>query len=386
MKYPRLQRRTLALIAVITPLLWLFVYVAARSGPLAPTAVTVSTVESRTLTPALFGIGTVQARYAYKIGPTFAGRVKRLDVHVGDTVKAGQVLGEMDAVDLDDRIVAQQAAVKSSEAALKQAAAKQIFARTQAERYEQLLRVRGTSEESVATKRQESAIADAALTAAGEDIVRLRAELAALRAQRGNLRLLTPVAGLVVARDADPGTTVVAGQAVVEVIDPASLWIDTRFDQISAEGLAAGLPARITLRSRPAQALAGRVLRIEPRADAVTEETLAKIAFAALPVPPAPLPPLGELAEVTVQLAGLPAAPVIPNAAIRSVNGQRGVWKLVDGELSFAPLALGRADLDGRVQVIQGLAAGERIIVYSDKALSAKSRIHIVERLAGVAP
>ena len=45
---------------------------------------------------------------------------------------------------------------------------------------------------------------------------------------------------------------------------------------VSAQGLAAGLPARIHLRSRPHEALAGRVLRIEPRADAVTEELLAK--------------------------------------------------------------------------------------------------------------
>ena len=100
MKFPRLQRRTLALVAVIIPLLLLFIYVAFRSGPLAPIAVTISKVEFRTITPALAGIGTVQARYTYKIGPTVAGRVKRLDVHVGDTVKAGQVLGEMDAVDL----------------------------------------------------------------------------------------------------------------------------------------------------------------------------------------------------------------------------------------------------------------------------------------------
>jgi multidrug resistance efflux pump len=41
-------------------------------------------------------------------------------------------------------------------------------------------------------------------------------------------------------RDADPGTTIVAGQAVVEVIDPKSLWINVRFDQISASGLAGG--------------------------------------------------------------------------------------------------------------------------------------------------
>ena len=383
MKFPRLQRRTLALIAVIAPLVVLFIYVALRSGPLAPVAVTVTTTKPQAIAPALSGIGTVQARYTYKIGPTYAGRVKRLVVHVGDAVKAGQVLGEMDPVDLDDRIRAQQAAIKSAEAALRQAEAKQVYAQTQAKRYEQLLAVRGTSEELFATKRQELAVADAAEGAAREDVSRLRADLEALRAQRSNLKLMTSVAGLVVARDVDPGTTVVAGQAVIEVIDPASLWIDTRFDQISAEGLAAGLPAQIAMRSRRGQNLRGHVLRVEPRADAVTEEALAKIIF---DTPPSPLPPVGELAEVTVQLPELPAAPTIPNAAIRTVNGQRGVWKVAKGQLAFVPIALGRSSLDGHVQVEKGLALGDQFVVYSEKALTAGSRIHVVDRLPGVSP
>ncbi len=383
MKLPTLQRRTLALAAVVVPMLVLFVYVALRSGPLAPVAVTVATVESRPITPSLFGIGTVQARYTYRIGPTVPGRVKHLQVHVGEQVKAGQVLGEMDPVDLDQRIKAQQAGIKSADAALRQAEVREGFAQTQASRYEQLLAVRGVSEETVAIKRQDLAVARAALAAAREDGARLRAELQAMHAQRGNLRLVTPVDGLVASRDADPGTTVVAGQAVVELIDPASLWVDTRFDQISAQGLAAGLPAQVVLRSRRNQALAARVLRIEPRADAVTEETLVKVVFEQ---PPTPLPPVGELAEITVRLPELPAAPTIPNAALRTVGGKLGVWKLTDADLRFAPVEIGRTDLDGQAQVLKGLDAGDRVVVYSEKALGARTRTHVVERIAGVSP
>ncbi len=380
MKFLRLQRRTLLLLAVAVPLALLFVYVALRSGPLAPVAVTVMRVESRRIAPALAGIGAVQARHTYKIGPTGAGRVRRIDVQVGDAVAAGQVLGEMDPVDLDERLRAQQAAIASADAALRQAEAKQAFARTQAARYEQLLAVRGTSEELAATRRQDLALADAALAAARADGARLRAELQAVRAQRGNLVLVAPVAGLVVARDVDPGTTVVAGQAVVELIDPASLWVDTRFDQIAAEGLAAGLPAKVVLRSRRGQPLDARVLRVEPRADVVTEETLAKLSFDA---PPATLPPVGELAEVTVQLPALAAAPAIPNAALRTVGGKLGVWKMADGKLRFEAVTSGRGDLDGWVQVVQGLAAGEQVVVYSEKTLNSRSRIQVVDRIPG---
>ena len=383
MKLPALQKRTLALIAVIAPLLALFIWVALRSGPLSPVAVTVAAVDSRAVTPALFGTGTAQARHVHKIGPTLAGRVKRLDVNVGDVVKAGQTLGEMDPVDLDERLRAQQSGIQAAEAALRQAEAKLNFARGEAQRYERLLAASATSAESTAIKRQELAVAEAAQAAARADVARLRAEGQALAAQRGNLRLVTPVAGLVATRAVDPGTTVVAGQSVVEVVDPGSLWIDTRFDQIGAEGLAPGLPAQIVLRSRRSQPLAGKVLRIEPLADAVTEETLAKVVFDALPTP---LPPLGELAEVTVQLPALPAVPTVPNAAIRTEGSQRGVWKLDGSGAVFTPVTLGRADLDGRVQVREGLAAGDQVVVYSEKPLNARSRLHVVERIPGVKP
>ncbi|MEZ5530769.1 MAG: efflux RND transporter periplasmic adaptor subunit [Steroidobacteraceae bacterium] len=381
MKRLPLKRRTLALLAVIVPLLALLAYVALRSGPLAPVAVTVATVDSRTITPSLFGIGIIGARYTYKIGPTFAGRVKRLDVHVGDRVKAGQILGEMDPVDLDDRVRSQVSALKRAEAALREMAARQSFAQSQARRYEQLFVARSVSEEMVTTKRQELQIADAALAAAQEEVARARSDRDAVLAQRGNLRLIAPVDGVVAVRNADPGTTIVAGQAVVEVIDPKSLWIDVRFDQISASGLAAGLSARIELRSRGGRTLKGRVLRTEPKADAVTEETLAKVTF---DDQPEPLPPVGELAEVTVDLPAIPSAPTVLNAAVRRDGDRVGVWRVVDGDLQFTPVKLGASDLEGRVQVLEGLSDGHQVVVYSEKALTARSRITVVERIPGV--
>lgn len=383
MKRLPVQKRTLSLLAVLIPLLALFVYVALRSGPLAPVSVVLATVEEAPVSPALFGIGTVEARYSYKIGPTSAGRVKRLDVDVGDRVRSGQMLGEMDPVDLDDRLRAQEAAFKRAQAQLAEAQARESYARTQARRYEELLQAQSASEETAATKKQELAVAEAVLRGAREELARLRAEREALSAQRTDLRLMAPVDGLVSAREVEPGTTVMAGEAVVELIDPASLWINVRFDQIQARGLAADLPARIALRSQSGEWKAGRVLRVEPVADVVTEEMLAKVVFDHLPEP---LPPVGELAEVTVELPALPAEPVIPNAAIRRIDGRLGVWQAEGRGLRFTPVTLGSSDLDGRVQVRKGLAAGDRVVAYSEKALHPRSRIRVTEKLPGVQP
>ena len=383
MKKLPIQGRTLALLAIIIPLLALFIYVGLRSGPLAPVAVTVASVESGSITPALFGIGTVESRYTYKIGPIFAGRVKSLDVHVGDQVKAGQVLGGMEPVDLDDRVRSQESVLKRAEAVLQESKARQVYAQTQAKRYEQLLSVQAVSGESVATKKQELQVANAELSVAQADLARAHSDREGFIAQRSNLRLIAPVDGVVAVRDADPGTTVVAGQAVVEVIDPKSLWINVRFDQINASGLAAGLPTRIILRSRSGQILKGSVLRVELKADAVTEEMLAKVTF---DNQPDSLPSIGELAEVTVDLPALPTVPLISNAAVQREGDKVGVWQIVDGDLHFSPIKLGASDLNGYVQVLEGLNKGEQVVTYSEKALKVGSRIHIVDRISGVSP
>lgn len=376
-----LTGRALALLVAAVALLLTFIHVGLRSGPLAPVAVTLVTVESRGIEPALFGIGTVEARYTYRIGPTTAGRVKRLAVNVGDRVNSGQVLGEMDPVDFEDRIRSLGSASRRSEADLREAHARHAYARAQVHRYERLFSARSVSEEALSGKQQELQIADAALSSAHADVARFHADHEGLLAQRNSLILVAPADGVVVDRLAEPGSTVVAGQSVLEIIDPKTLWVNVRFDQISASGLTGGLAANITLRSRNGQRLPGRVLRVEPRADAVTEEILAKVVFDAVP---SPLPALGELAEVTVGLPALPAMATISNTAVRWVGGQVGVWKIIDGDLRFSPIRLGASDLNGFVQVSEGLSAGESVVAYSEVMLTADSRINVVEQIPGV--
>lgn len=392
-KLPSLQRRTLMLIGVGTVTAALFGHVVLRSGPLAPVAVTTAAVEARTIAPALFGIGTVEARFSYKIGPTNAGRIGKIFVDMGDRVRAGQVLAEMDPVDLDARIAALDAAIGRTEASIKtaeaqvdDALARNEYALAQANRYEELWKTRTVSEVAVETKRQDSQVADAALSAARsnllaaqQDLQRNRADREGLIKQRENLVLCAPVDGVIAARKAEPGTTIVAGQSVIEMIDPKNLWINARFDQIAAAGLRPDLPASIALRSRAGKGVAGRVTRVEVLADAVTEETLAKVEFGTLPEP---LPPIGELAEVSVALPELAALPAIPNAAIQTMDGKLGVWKIEDGKIRFTVVKLGASDLEGIVQVTNGLKSGDRIVVHSASRLAGTNRVRITENPA----
>jgi HlyD family secretion protein len=383
--------RRLGVGAAVLVLLGALAFVAMRTGPLAPIKVTVTTVEQGSLSPAIFGIGTVEARRSWMVGPTVAGRVLSVKVDVGDAVKAGQLLAEMDPVDLDQRLTALDASLAragsaqaAAQAQVADATARRALAVANNQRNQDLARQNFISPGALEAKVQELASATAGqqaaqanLAGAGQDQQRLRAERAALAQQRGNVRLLAPADGVVTTRDAEAGSTVVAGQPVLRLMDPASLWVRLRVDQGRSAGLATGLPASIALRSQPRTALPGQVARIELLADAVTEERIAQVAFAQPPVGVS----VGEMAEVTLQLPATAPALLLPNASIQVQKGQTGVWQLKGGQPEFVPVTLGVHSLDGQVQVLQGLRQGDEVVVYSQKALAPGARIRVVDAL-----
>lgn len=393
MKLDSLYSRKVGLSLFALVLLVGFGFVIVRSGPLAPTKVTTTRVETGKVSPALFGIGTVEARRSYFIGPTVAGRVQAVHVDVGEQVKAGQLLAEIDPVDLDERLRALDAAharaasaVAAAKASRTDAVAKKALAELNARRYHELGDKRFVSASAVESKQQELSSAQAAVEAsnanlqgAQQDVVRLRADQDGLRQQKDNLRLLAPHDGVVISRDAEAGSTVVAGQAIVRLIEPESLWVKVRLDQGRSRGLAVGQSAAIVLRSNSGIQLPGKVVRIEPLSDSVTEERITLVAFEQIPAGLT----IGEMAEVTVQTAAGQSGLTVPNAAIKQTPQGAAVWKLEDGRPILVAVKLGNASLDGLVQLVAGLASGDEIIVHSERELSEGGRVKIVEQLAG---
>ena len=372
-------------------LLVAFGWAATQTGPLAPTKVTVARVAKGDVQPALFGIGTVEARRTYLIGPTTAGRVSRVLVDVGDEVKAGQLLAEMDPVDLNARVISATAdaaraesAVRTARAQSRDAESRQEFAASEARRFTELGRNHLVSQSEVDGKLQQLqsteaqlAAAESAITGAERDLARLEANSEGTKQQRVNIRLVAPTAGDVTSREAEPGSTVIAGQAVLTLEDPGSLWVVVRLDQGRSAGLKVGLPAKIVLRSEPRKPLLGKVVRVERISDSVTEERIADVAFERLPSAVS----TNELVEVTITLPTVTDALIVPNASLHFRGAEAGVWLLSDGHPRYAPVRTGAEGLDGKMQIVQGLRAGDEVIIYSDRVLSDSSRIRVVSSL-----
>jgi hypothetical protein len=145
-----------------------------------------------------------------------------------------------------------------------------------------------------------------------------------------NVRLLAPADGVVTSRDAEPGSTVVAGQAVLRVIEPSSLWVKVRLDQGARPGWRWGCrPDRAAF--EPGPPLAGKVARVEALSDSVTEERVAQIGFDQVPAGLS----VGELAEVTLSLPPTAKAVLLPNAAIKRRQAQTGVWVIDAAHLAL---------------------------------------------------
>jgi HlyD family secretion protein len=380
----KVSKRSLLLAAGTAVFIAAFVWLLATRGPLAPVGVETAKATQADLHPGVYGIGTVEAQHAYSVGPIQAGRLLRVLVDQGDRVKAGQLLAEIDPVDLRQRAeAAGSAAARARQAALAaqaqvaEADSRARLAQANSERYQALFRQNFVAREMADSRSHEAAAARAALAAARanaaaaqREIGRAEAELRGVDQLRSSLKLVSPVDGVVTAREAEPGTTVVAGQAVLRLADPARTWVRARVDQARAEGVAVGQAAEIVLRAAPGAALSGKVARVELQSDAVTEERIVAVTFDRAPAQMY----LGELAEVTLRLPGVRNALTVPRAALAQHGGKTGVWQVEQGRARFKPVQTGVQTAE-RVQILAGLGEGDGLIVYSAKQLEDGMRV-----------
>ena len=127
---------------------------------------------------------------------------------------------------------------------------------------------------------------------------------------------------------------------------------------------------------------AGLARFTQATSDSITEERVALVSMDTLPQGLS----TGELAEVALTLPATAPAVLLPNPALQRQADLVGVWRIEGGKPTFTPVRIGQASLDGQVQVLEGLKAGDEVVVYSEKAITASSRIKIVDQLAGSKP
>jgi len=375
---------------------WLFGFLAAlaiAAGFLflteRPLTVTVAQPESD-VALRIYGLGTVEARILSRVGFEVGGALTALAVDAGDRVAPGQEMASLHAAEQEARVARARAAVAANEANLAKADAAVVRARAVlAQREAENRRQQGLAQRDVASvQRAEEAqrdedVARADLAVAEADVAVIRAQgmdaAAGLRQEETLLahhRLIAPYDALVVARHAEAGAVVKAGDPVLTLIDPATVWIQAYVDEERAGQLALCQPGTIRLRSQPAAEFRGTIARIGIESDRVNEERRVWLTCADCPAEMF----LGEQAEVRILTGTRATALMVPELAITGFDGHRGtVWTVVDGRLTRAELTFGARDDRGRVEVIGGLPEGAMIVARVPKGAAEGRRARIGE-------
>ena len=354
-----------------------------------PLTVTVAQPESD-VALRIYGLGTVEARILSRVGFEVGGALTAFAVDAGDRVAPGQEMASLHAAEQEARVARARAAVAANEANLAKADAAVVRARAVlAQREAANRRQQGLAQRDVTSiQRAEEAqrdedVARADLAVAEADVAVIRAQgmdaAAALRQEETLLahhRLIAPYDALVVARHAEAGAVVKAGDPVLTLIDPASIWIQAYVDEERAGQLSLGQPGTIRLRSQPAAEFHGTIGRIGIESDRVNEERRVWLTCSDCPAEMF----LGEQAEVRILTGTRASALMVPELAITGFDGHRGtVWTVVDGRLTRAELTFGARDDRGRVEVTGGLPDGAMIVARVPKGAAEGRRARIAE-------
>jgi HlyD family secretion protein len=315
------------------------------------------------------GPGTVQSRVPVTVSPKITGILEKLYADQGDRVRKGQLLAELDAIELKARSAAAQAAknrvqrdLARSQADLVKAQANLGLAKSNYQRDLEVFKPGYISQASFDTTKAQLRVAEsevaafqAAVTALQASVKQAEAETQAAEALHGYTRIVAPMDGLITVRKAEVGTTVASGSPIFQMVDLNQIWVAAWIDATQVAQLRIGQPAAIKLRS--GRLFQGEVARLNQEADTVTRELEVNVKFAQLPEPLV----IGEEAEVDIN-TGRQTAPGIPLSALISQNGQQGVLVADKGQVRFQKVTQGLHD-EKRTVVLTGLKEGELVIV-----------------------
>ena len=300
--------------------------------------------------------GPVSAYEEMQLGVELSGqRVTALNVDVGQQVKKGQVLLELDHRTLDSSLAQAEAATQEAGAALALAQAQQSRGAKLAA--EQLISAADLDQfRATATQAQ----AQLTTARASRDAARLQRDFASLRA---------PADGVISKRLVQPGQVVAAGTELLRLIRDGRLeWrAELPENQLAQIAVGNGIVLSYT-----GQEITGRVRAVTPGIDA---QTRTGTVYADLPAP-GPLKP-GTFVEGHI-LTGDGEALMVPTAAVVQRDGHSYVFVTRDKQSVQRRRVRTGQTSEGRVEIIEGLKAGEQIVSEGAGFLGDGDRVRVV--------
>ena len=361
--------------------------------------------EVRRFSATVQAIGALRPRIGaeVKVGSLISGRVRRLRANIGDTVRRGDVIAELETAELDATLAERSADVRLAEARLAaldttspeglaraaaevtRAVASEQFASSELKRQEQLLTTRSTTMAEVEAARERAQVAQSLLATARREFdlaqrearaehARSAAALEVARVERSYATIRAPIAGTIASVSTQEGETVAAGLSAptfVTIVDLRRLQVHAYVDEVDIGKVHVAQAVTFAVDAYPARDFTGRVDAVYPNATIQDNVVKYIVAVDILDDSTRLLRP-EMTASVRITLAPREAL-AVPARAIRREGGRNVV--VVRGEEGdvVRPVRVGWRD-GAWIEIVDGLRSGERVLLNPPASATETSR------------
>jgi macrolide-specific efflux system membrane fusion protein len=373
-----------------------------RDAKAADPAQTTARVERRNLSSTVLATGAVKPQIGaeVRVGARISGKVERLYANIGDVVKKGQVVAELEKADLEAKVNQRAAELQMAEAKL--SAVKSLrpreIAKAEADvtqwqatvdlnkkdlaRQEELLRQDFTSQQARDRAQEQLSVSEARLDSARKaldlaragyeedlkqataDVERAKAALDNDKVQLSYATITAPIAGVIGQVSTQEGETVSAGlnaPIFVTIDDLNRLQVDTFVDEVDIGKVKVGQEATFTVDSFPSREFAGKVVAIYPKA-VIQENVVNYDVVVEITDPYDGLLRPEMTASVTISLEARENVLAVPVKAVKRERGKSVVYVLASGRPQPREVKVGWKDSQW-VEIVSGLEEGQTVLL-----------------------
>ena len=319
--------------------------------------------------------GSVRPLEETVLYPRANGYVAKWLVDIGDRVKEGQTLAEIETPELDQELAQARAQLAQASAGVAQADANREFSQANLQRFKQLVPAGVASQQDLDKTQAQSQVDSASVKVAQSAVQVQTANIRRLTQLKSFAHVLAPFAGTVTARNIERGSLVSSGNATplfkVAILDPVRVFVQVPQD--AAAGVRNELTAKVSTREYPGRVFEGKVARSSGALDQNTRTMLVEVRV------PNPKNELlaGMYAEVALTLPSSHRVFEVPATAL--LNDAKGlrVALVDDGDtLRLVPVVVER-DTGATVQISSGLTADARVVKLSSADMVDGKRVMI---------
>ncbi len=322
---------------------------AAKGAPAALTAVEVIQLKPSTVQEDLQAVGSLQSNESVILRPEVSGRISAIGFKDGQIVRKGQML-----IALDNSLNAAEVA---------QMQAENDLALANLRRSEDLASRKFISSSAQDTAASNAQVADAKLKLA--------------QARLSKMRIVAPFDGVVGIRGVSLGDYVKDGTDLVNVEDVRTLKVDFRLPERNLSQIKVGQRIDVLADALPGEHFSGDIDAINPRIDANGRSLEIRARMQNLGGKLRP----GMFVRVRVIVGERANALLVPEEAIVPEGGEFFVYKIVEGQARRAPVKIG-VRRDAKVEIVEGLAAGDRVVTAGMRLSRDGQPVNAVERAA----